>query len=57
MDEIIVDYSIENKGRTHILVVEFPDSCDEESFLISLKAYLRAQSENLRRIERRELAN
>lgn len=49
-DAVSFDYSIENKGKTHLLVIEFPEPCDEENFLIILKAYVGAQSENLRRI-------
>lgn len=60
-DEVEFDYSIENrgplKGKTHILVVQFPDECDEECFLISLKAYLKAQSENMRRQDSKALDN
>ena len=49
LDEITYDYSIENKGKTHMLIVEFPEPCDEECFLIALKAYFKAQNENLQR--------
>jgi hypothetical protein len=49
IDEVTFDYSIDKSGKTHMLVVHFPDDCDEECFLISLKAYLNAQSENLKR--------
>jgi hypothetical protein len=49
VEEIQFDYSTDNEDRTHILVVAFPEACDEECFLIALKAYLRAQSENLKR--------
>ena len=47
VEEVIFDYTISNQGRTHVLVVTFPEGCDEGRFLISLKSYLRAQSENL----------
>lgn len=57
VDECIFDYTIENKGRTHILVVEFPDTVDEECFLISLKAYLRAESERLTSCHSKEELN
>lgn len=50
LDEVTFDYNIDNNGRTHILIVEFPDFCDEECFLIALKAFLKAQNENLRNI-------
>lgn len=49
-DEVTADYTIENGGRTHILVLDFPEGVDEEVFLISLKAYMRAQSDNLKAI-------
>lgn len=51
IEEVQFDYQITNDGRTHILVVDFPEGCDEESFLIILKAYYRAQSENISRIQ------
>lgn len=57
VDEVEFDYNIQNQGKTHILVVEYPEGCDEECFLITLKAYLRAQSENLRRRQARVNAN
>lgn len=64
VDEVTFNYSIENHeprepefGRTHILVVDYPESCDEECFLISLKAYLRARSESLRMMYDKSLPN
>lgn len=57
VDEVTFDYTIEGKGKTHILIVEFPEACDEECFLITLKAYLRAQSENLKRSYANQLHN
>lgn len=47
-DEVTFDYTVENKGKTHILVLEFPEFCDEECFLISLKAYIQAQNQRLK---------
>lgn len=53
-DEVTFDYTIEDgdgqSGRTHILVVSFPEDCDEECFLLALKQYYRAQSQNLKNI-------
>lgn len=50
IDECTFDYSTDNKQKTHILVVEFPVACDELTFLLVLKNYLKAQNENLRRM-------
>lgn len=50
-DEVSADYTIENGGRTHILVLDFPDPVDEECFLLSLKTYMKAQSNNLTAIQ------
>lgn len=55
-DEATFDYTIEDgpstlMGKTHILVVEFPDDCDEECFLLAVKHYIKAQSQNLRNIQ------
>lgn len=57
VDEVAFDYSTENEGRTHILVCEFPDFCDEEGFLMALKSFLKAQNENLRNIYANNLIN
>ncbi len=56
-DEVTVDYSVENKGKTHILVMEFPEFVDEECFLISLAAYVKAQSRHLKDLEDGVLEN
>ena len=47
-DEVSFDYDIQNEGTTHILIVQYPEACDEECFLITLKAFLKAQSERIR---------
>lgn len=57
VDEVAFDYSTENDGRTHILVAEFHDFCDEEEFLIALKSFLKAQNENLRNMYANKLIN
>lgn len=49
VDEVSFDYTVENDGKTHILVVDFPESVDEEAFLIALKAYMNAQNDALRK--------
>lgn len=57
IDEVAFDYSTENNGRTHIVVAEFHDFCDEEAFLIALKSFLKAQNENLRNMYANKLIN
>lgn len=57
IDEVAFDYSTDNGGRTHILVAEFSDFCDEEDFLIALKSFLKAQNENLRNMYANKLIN
>lgn len=47
--EVTFDYTDQNDGKTHLLVVEFPEGVGERAFLIALKFYLTAQHKAMQR--------
>jgi coenzyme F420-reducing hydrogenase gamma subunit len=58
-DEVSVDYTIEgcapgrdDLGTTHILVVHFPEPCDELCGLLALKNFLKSRSQQIRNKEK-----